>query len=164
MADNATELLLRPATPADRPTLVEHRALMVEEIRLAQHRDIDPAHLAAFNDAYDTYLRETLPDGHTWGWVVDAGGVPVASGVMSIIVYPPLYSGVHGPRGLLYGLYTVPAFRRRGLAKRIVQAAIESCRERGLSAVLLHASDAGRPLYESMGFAPTSEMRLLLDK
>jgi hypothetical protein len=44
-----------------------------------------------------------------------------------------------------------------------VQAAIESCRERGLSAVLLHASDAGRPLYESMGFTPTSEMRLVLD-
>jgi GNAT superfamily N-acetyltransferase len=163
MTGDGPEPLLRPATVADTPTLVEHRSLMVEEIRVAQHRNIDPAYLAAFNDAYDAYLRETLPDGRTWGWVVEAAGVPVASGAMSVIVYPPLYSGIHGPRGLLYGLYTVPAFRRRGLAKRIVQAAIESCRERGLSAVLLHASDAGRPLYESMGFTPTSEMRLVLD-
>jgi hypothetical protein len=29
----------------------------------------------------------------------------------------------------------------------------------GYDRVLLHASDAGRPLYESLGFVPTNEMR-----
>jgi hypothetical protein len=29
--------------------------------------------------------------------------------------------------------------------------------------VSLHASDFGRPLYESLGFRPTNEMRLKLD-
>ena len=82
---------------------------------------------------------------------------------MSVLVYPPMYSGLHGPRGLLYGLYTDPRFRRRGLARRIVLTAIESCRERGMTAVILHASDAGRPLYEMLGFEPTSEMRYKLE-
>jgi hypothetical protein len=36
------------------------------------------------------------------------------------------------------------------------------CREQGYKTVALHASDEGRPLYESLGFQPTNEMRLHL--
>jgi hypothetical protein len=36
------------------------------------------------------------------------------------------------------------------------------CRAQGYAGVSLHATDEGRPLYESMGFAPTNEMRLRL--
>ena len=36
-------------------------------------------------------------------------------------------------------------------------------REQGLQSVDLHASDAGRHLYETLGFEPTNEMRLRLD-
>jgi hypothetical protein len=37
---------------------------------------------------------------------------------------------------------------------------IEWCRKQGLVHVTLHASDKGRPLYQSLGFVPTNEMRL----
>jgi hypothetical protein len=33
-------------------------------------------------------------------------------------------------------------------------------RESGLGSLYLHASDEGRPLYRSLGFVPTNEMRL----
>ena len=59
-------------------------------------------------------------------------------------------------------MYTEPAARRRGLAKRLLQVMTDWCREHGFSNVSLHASDAGRPLYESFGFRPTNEMRLKL--
>lgn len=157
------EPVLRSATPDDVDVLVRHRTLMIEEIRRLQNRVLNDEHLAMFGTVYDAYLREALDDGRAWGWIAEADGRPVASGVVSVMAYPPMYSGLHGPRGLLYGIYTDPPFRRRGLAKRIVRAAIDSCRERGLVAVILHASDAGRPLYESLGFEPTSEMRLRLD-
>ena len=34
------------------------------------------------------------------------------------------------------------------------------CRAQGMSSLNLHASDSGRALYESLGFAPTNEMRI----
>ena len=49
-----------------------------------------------------------------------------------------------------------PEARRHGIAKRLVQAMIDWCRKEGFSSVSLHASDAGRPLYASLGFQPCS--------
>ena len=39
---------------------------------------------------------------------------------------------------------------------------IEWTRKESYAHLLLHASNDGRPLYESMGFAATNEMRLKL--
>jgi GNAT superfamily N-acetyltransferase len=57
-------------------------------------------------------------------------------------------------------MYTAPAHRRQGIARRVVETIVEWCRAEGFTAIALHASKAGRPLYESFGFQPTSEMRL----
>ena len=67
-----------------------------------------------------------------------------------------------GRRALVQNVYTEPAFRRQGLARRLMATAIAWCRDQGLRSVSLHASDIGRPLYEDLGFRQTNEMRLLL--
>jgi GNAT superfamily N-acetyltransferase len=61
----------------------------------------------------------------------------------------------------VYGLFVVPERRRRGVARALLAAAHAWVDEAGYEALALHASPAGRPLYEKMGFVPTSEMRLL---
>ena len=59
-------------------------------------------------------------------------------------------------------MYTEPHVRRQGLARRILQIMMDWCRANGFASVSLHASTAARPLYESLGFLPTNEMRLPL--
>jgi len=66
------------------------------------------------------------------------------------------------PIATLSGIYVRPEFRSRGIARALTNAAIDWCRERECSAIRLVASDAGRPLYESLGFMPGAEMRLRL--
>ena len=59
-------------------------------------------------------------------------------------------------------MFTDAAHRRRGLARRLMETMLEWCRAEGMRFLYLHASDDGRPLYESLGFTPTNEMRLAL--
>ena len=49
-------------------------------------------------------------------------------------------------------IYTAPAYRRRGVARRIVEKLIEDAKARGIRSVLLEATEMGRSLYESLGF------------
>jgi GNAT superfamily N-acetyltransferase len=49
-------------------------------------------------------------------------------------------------------VYTKPGYRRRGISRALLGLAIEEGRKRGLRRLVLHPTDDGRPLYESLGF------------
>jgi GNAT superfamily N-acetyltransferase len=55
--------------------------------------------------------------------------------------------------GWVHGIVVRPEHRRAGLGKRLTEAAIERLRGRSVGTVLLLATDAGRPIYQRLGFA-----------
>jgi GNAT superfamily N-acetyltransferase len=59
----------------------------------------------------------------------------------------------------IVSVYTDPAWRRLGIAVLIMRHILDWTRAEGIARVVLHASAAGRPMYEQMGFKPTNEMR-----
>ncbi len=65
-------------------------------------------------------------------------------------------------RGNILNIFTEPEFRRRGLARRLMETVLAWCRANRIDHIVLHASNDGRPLYESMGFQPSNEMRIKL--
>ena len=71
-------------------------------------------------------------------------------------------AGVADRAAGLLGMFTEPAWRGKGIARRIVQAAMRWSRERGYPRITLHASKMGRPVYEKLGFERTWEMRRFL--
>ena len=57
-----------------------------------------------------------------------------------------------------HALYVEPDYRNRGLARQLVQLCTAEAARRKILVVTLHASEAGRPLYETLGFRTTNEM------
>jgi GNAT superfamily N-acetyltransferase len=87
-----------------------------------------------------------------------------ASGAILFVDWLPRPDGRPAVLAYVHTVYTEPDYRRLGLAHRILTAMIAECRARGLPRLTLHASVQGRGLYEQLGFAPTNEMRLVLDQ
>jgi GNAT superfamily N-acetyltransferase len=156
-------LTLRLATVDDIPALISHRRRMFEDMYSSQDVIRDRAGYAAMDDAYAVLLRYEIPAGSTRVWVIEDGGAIVASGALKFTDWLPRPDGQR--RGLVYvhSVYTVPEYRRQGLARRLLNAMIAYCRDNGWPRVTLHASDMGRGLYEDLGFKPTNEMRLVLE-
>ena len=71
--------------------------------------------------------------------------------------------GPGAPRGNILNVYTRPESRRKGLARKLMDAALAWCLLNQVRAVILHASDDDRRLYESLGFESTNEMRVVLN-
>ena len=153
---------LREATPADIPTLVNHRRRMFEDMASAGGTLFDLAALDAMDVAYAAHLSLRLVDGVERAWVIESGDRIVASGAVLLSEWLPRPSDLTGRLAYLHSVYTLPEYRQRGLARWIVETAIDFCRAQGLRRLVLHASRDGRPLYEAIGFVPTNEMRLVL--
>jgi GNAT superfamily N-acetyltransferase len=149
---------LREATPKDLPIVLRHRRRMFEDMG----RD-EPGALAAMEEAARPLLGRWLAEGRYRGWLAEAAGEGVvAGGGIILLDFLPNARSAQTRRAWVMNVYTEPAHRLRGLARRLMDAMIAWSREQGLPALFLHASETGRPLYEGLGFEPTSEMRLFL--
>jgi predicted acetyltransferase len=62
--------------------------------------------------------------------------------------------------GYVMNVVTVPTYRRRGIARRVMTDILRWLAEQGVEHVTLHATEAGRPLYQELGFVASNEMRL----
>jgi GNAT superfamily N-acetyltransferase len=151
------DVTIREATLNDLSTIVRHRRGMFFDMG---HTD-DKA-LNAMEATSSPFIENGLKDGSYRAWLAETDGMVVASGGLVIVGYP---SAPHDPRpqrAWILNIYTEPQHRYHGYAKAIVEAIVAWCRSQNYAWVSLHASKAGRHLYETLGFLPTSEMRLVL--
>jgi GNAT superfamily N-acetyltransferase len=153
------EIQIRRAGVEDLKHLVHHRLAMFEEMG---YRDV--LVLKGVEKSAIDYFSEALRAGTYVGWLAEEPErrKVVAGGGVVLAHWPGFPGEKRAERAWILNMYTEPEARRQGIAKRILEMVIEWCKERGLSTVSLHASDAGRPLYASVGFQPTNEMRLEL--
>jgi GNAT superfamily N-acetyltransferase len=68
----------------------------------------------------------------------------------------------HPQNGWIIGVYVMPEYRRRGIARALTDAALSWLRNTECVEAKLHASPFGRGIYESLGFSLTNEMKLPL--
>jgi GNAT superfamily N-acetyltransferase len=150
--------VIRPGTVADADTVIAHRRAMFLEMG---YRDDDA--MKQMCEAFRPWLLRMMQSDQYLAWfAVDPGGA-IASGLgLWLMDWPPHMLGPGPWRANILNVYTRPESRRNGLARKLVETAIEWCRANGVSTVILHASDAGRLLYASMGFQPSTEMRTVL--
>lgn len=69
----------------------------------------------------------------------------------------PTYDHPLGKRAHIMNVYTNADYRRRGIARKMVTMLLDEAREHGVSYISLDATENGRPLYTSLGFAANEE-------
>lgn len=157
------EVVLRPAAQADIPFIVFARHAMFEEMFTLENRPFDPAELALMDAIFQQRLLATLGSDELPAWVIEAGGKPAACALIFVLQLLPAPGRLDMRQPNLQNVYVLPEYRKRGFARRLVEASIIWCREQGYSSLSLNASQAGKPLYESLGFKMGNQMRLKIE-
>jgi GNAT superfamily N-acetyltransferase len=155
------EPILRPARFADIPMLALFRRLMFEDMCVAEQRDFDLEELRVMEAVFSEHLRARLGE-EIQAWVITVDERIASCAAVSVLPTVPAPGRLDMRMALLHNVHTLPEFRRRGFARRLVETAVAWCREEGFSRLTLNASAAGRPLYESLEFRPTNQMSLKL--
>jgi GNAT superfamily N-acetyltransferase len=123
-----------------------------------------PALARELHTASQAALESLLTDGGYMGWLaVDARGSVIAGA--GVHIKPQLPRMLHDHSRietasvpLVVNVYTEPAHRRQGISRALMRAVTEWARDQHYDRVVLHASNDGRPLYESLGFQASNEM------
>lgn len=147
----------RFASLRDLDILVETRILV---LRAANCLD-ESVDMSAVRETSREYYEKALADGtHTAILVTDNGRL-VGTGGISYYCVMPTFHNPTGQKAYIMNMYTAPEYRRRGIAAHTLKLLVADARKRGVTAVSLEATAAGRPLYERFGFVQSeNEMEL----
>ena len=157
-------LNVRAATAADAGILARHRAEMFRDMG-----EVAPGTYDALVAASRAFFEQTVAAGMYRGWLAtDPATQTVVAGVGLMLrerlPRPDRASGAVEARaeGYVLNVYTEPAWRRRGVARRLMDELIAWAKAHEIGRLTLHASAQGHGLYERLGFRATNEMRLVL--
>ncbi len=149
-----TELRIRQAGVGELPVAADYWNAIVKE---AWNEDWDQKY-PNWRTMFMTVVEKRMAQGLQRYYVAQAG-VEIA-GVAGAQVGEAFFGAV---RGYIEGVYVVPAFRRRGVASRLMRECVDWLRSMHCDSVRLQSTVQGRPLYESLGFSPTDELELKLN-
>lgn len=161
---------IRPLDAADVPVAARLRIELLEETGGA----LPPAERQALLEANQAFFLRHLGSPAWQSWVAEfdptlapaaapASPVVGAIGTLAFFERPPYPGNPLGRDAYLLNMFTAPAYRGKGAARAIVQAVIGEAHRRGVRKLILHATEAGRPIYAEAGFGPsTAYMELAL--
>jgi GNAT superfamily N-acetyltransferase len=158
---------IRLATPDDVETIAEHRARMFAEMG-----EVPPGAFEILRLKSRERLKDFLKRGEYIGWLaipaqrpeIIAGGAGVQ--LRHVLPHPLTRASAgknriaEGRQAIIINVFTEPQWRRQGIALLLLQRIIDWARAERIESLVLHASEAGRSLYERLGFVGTNEMRL----
>ncbi|MFD0277955.1 GNAT family N-acetyltransferase [Kitasatospora sp. NPDC127111] len=143
---------VRQAVAGDVAELVRLRALLFGT--LGGEYFNPPSAGDGWRDALAGVLERRIADGTMRALVVDGedGHGLAACGIGSVEQRLPGPHLRNGRVGLVIGVVTAPAYRRRGYSRAIMRDLLDWFRERDAARVDLFASHEGEPLYRELGF------------
>ena len=157
---------IRRCTREDAAAVARHRVAMFTEMG-----DVPTADLARqLLEKSTSALAATLADGTYIGWfAITADGTVIAGAGVHVKPQLPRISHDHlriedSPVPLAVNVYTETQWRGKGVARALMRVLMEWATAQGADRVVLHASNAGRPMYEALGFRATNEMRWFAPK
>lgn len=135
---------------------------MLMNVRLSMLRIVNDLPVDyIFDDKLVTNSRRYFLEGDQTTVVAVNDGRCVACASVSYIEIMPTFSHSSGKRAHLMNVYTEEHYRRRGIARQLVNMLIEDARAHGATEINLDATESGRPLYESMGFKASEECMVI---
>ena len=97
------------------------------------------------------YIREHLKK-DLFAYVIREDDTIVSCAFLLIVMKPMSPAFINGKTATVLNVYTLPAYRRRGYARMLMNAMIADAKELNIDVIELKATEDGYGLYRSVGF------------
>ena len=138
--------------------MIEYKLLAIDQIdtfarmRIRQLVEEGAVEQGDLLPALLDYYGRHLDDGSFAAYLAMDGERIVGTGAVSVVEKPAWFGCPTGRIGLISSMWTDGAYRRQGIARRLLTLVVEAAREKGCGTVWVTASDMGVPFYGGCGF------------
>ena len=138
----------RKAIPGDAGAMVKLRIAFLEEVQ----REAPPCDRKALVASLEQYFVEGFRNDRYIAWLATDGDLIVGTSGLTFYHMPPSFKNLPGGVAYIMNMYTIPGYRKRGIASALFERIIAEAGALGYKKLSLHATAMGRPLYAKYGF------------
>lgn len=140
-------MIFEKANVSDLTSLVELRTEYLKE----DYENISESQVARISEKLPYYYQKHL-NRDLFVYVCREEEKVISCCFLYITEKPPNPAFINGRTGTILNVYTKPAYRRRGIAGKLIKLLLSDAEKMGLDFVELKATDVGYNLYKSLGF------------
>ncbi len=130
-------------------------------IRYEMLMDVNNLSTDCFDASFKQITEDFFASGNQTTVLAMDEAVPIGCATICYIDVMPTFSHPTGKRGHFMNVYTKAAYRRQGIAKRMMDTLISEATEKGITHLSLDATADGRQLYDALGFTASEEGMVL---
>jgi ribosomal protein S18 acetylase RimI-like enzyme len=149
------------------------------KIRRAEAKDHDllVEHYLALWDSYDVprehhrpdaksvvrgFLDEGIAELELGAFVCEHRNIAVASACCQVrnSPYPEVLQEPHRKVGYIWSVYIESDYQKQGLGSALMRSCLDYLKSINCTSVVLHSSEAGKLLYQKLGFSQTDELSI----
>lgn len=138
------DLMIRKATNEDIEDLVRNRIDF--QYALGGHPS------DKFTEITRSYLQNHMEDGSLICYIAILESKIISSVIICLYNVIPTIANTTGSIGYVFNVFTLTDFRRQGLATKLLLCGIEEAKSKGVGELFLEAQDAGKGVYQNLGF------------
>jgi hypothetical protein len=136
------------ASVNDISILVENRILFALELSGRQDQEA----INALRKQMTDYFSKATANNTCISFIARCNGMTAGIGSVHLREMPGNFKNPSGKWGYIMNMYTLPAFRRKGVCKCILDLLIEEGKKYGITAFELHATKEGELVYKQNEF------------
>jgi len=139
---------IRKLTLDDMDLLVKLRIdYLREENKVQDLHDVEKLKVKLYK-----YFSKWIPNNGFVAFIAEEAGVVFSTAFISIVERPPRNAASSYLCGTIYNVFTYPEYRKKGIAAKVMSALLEEAKSLNVAHIDLLSTDAGKSLYEKMGF------------
>ena len=112
---------------------------------------------SSFDGEFTRISREYFQNGDQTTVLAFDRETAVGCATVCYITLMPTADHPTGHRAHIMNVYVKPEYRRRGIARQMMNALLCEAKERGVTYISLDATESGKPLYKALGFDTNEE-------
>jgi ribosomal protein S18 acetylase RimI-like enzyme len=159
MKIDKTAISLRRATERDLDTLIEYRIMFLKD----SYGDPSPEVESRLKISLKKYFSAALKEGLYISWIAEYKDKPIGFSGMVFREQPGNFDIPNGKTGYILNIFTLPEYRKNGIASMLMSKLIEEGRARNLDRLELRATNDGEPVYRNIGFVEPHDLPMELD-
>ena len=147
-----SEIAVKIAQKSDLPEVLAIRMEMLSVVNAGK----------SFDAAFVERSRDYFTNGAQTTVLAFDGENVVGCATICYVQVMPTYSHPTGNRAHIMNVYVRDEYRRRGIAREMMEMLLDEAKSRGVSQITLDATESGRPLYQALGFESSEEFMELI--